>query len=74
MVLVWADALHVHALAGVLLRHSLEERDERLLAVGDVGIVLDVDVADVPAAGLRRPALVEQEVVEAIALCLLRSS
>ena len=41
--------LHVHALAGMLARHPLEELDERLLAVGDAGVVLDVDVPDVPA-------------------------
>jgi hypothetical protein len=38
-------ALEVDALARVLLGHPLEVRDECLLAIGHMGIVLDVAIA-----------------------------
>src|SRR5512145_596913 len=57
-----ADELHV--LAGILSRHALEVVDERLLAIADVRVVLDVRVARVHLEGLRGLALVEHEVVE----------
>jgi hypothetical protein len=65
MVALGNDALEVHTLARVLLRHSLKVCDERLLAIRYVRIVLDVDVADIVAHGLGWLALVEHEVIEA---------
>jgi hypothetical protein len=47
----------VDALVRVLARHPREEGDERRLAVGGGGVVLDVDVPDVPGDGLGRAAL-----------------
>ncbi len=57
-------ALEVDALARVLLGHPLEVRDERLLAIGHVGIVLDVDIAHVLFDSFSGSALVEHQVVE----------
>lgn len=44
-------------------RWTFEVVEERLLAVADVRVVLDVGVAGVALDGLGRPALVEHEVV-----------
>jgi hypothetical protein len=59
------DALEVHAFPGVLLRHTLEIVDERLLPVCYVRIVLEVDITRVPLYRLGGLALVEHQVVEA---------
>ena len=58
-------SLEVHALARIFLRHPHEVFDERLLAVTDPRIVLDVGVTGLPFNGLGWPALVEHKVVEA---------
>ena len=58
------DALELDALTGVLSGHPLEVVDERLLAVADVRVVLDVDVARVPVHRFGGPGCVEHEVVE----------
>ena len=57
-------APEMHALARILLGHPLEVRDERLLAIGHLWIVLGVDIADVLLDGLSGPTLVERQVVE----------
>ena len=57
-------APEMYALTRIRLGHTLEVRDERLLAVGHLRIVLGVDIADVLVDGLGRPALVEHQVVE----------
>lgn len=44
-------------LAGIVRRHALEIGDEPLLAVGDMGIVLDIGRADIALHRLARPAL-----------------
>jgi hypothetical protein len=56
--------LELHLLAGVPAGHLAEVGDEGLLAVGDRGVVLDVQVAHVHLDGLGGLALVEHEVVE----------
>lgn len=65
------DALEVHLLARVFLRHPLKVCDERLLAIGHVCIVLDVDIADKFAHRLGRLALVEHKVLEASSVLLV---
>ena len=50
--------LDLDPFAWVFRRHALEVVDERLLAVADVWIVLDVDVADVSLDRLGGLALV----------------
>ncbi len=50
-------ALEFDALAGILGGHALEVVDERLFAVGDVRVVLDVGVTDELLDGLGRAAL-----------------
>lgn len=65
MVVLGNDALEVHALARVLLRHSFEVCDECLLSIRYVRIVLDVGIADKLAHGLGWLALIEHEVIEA---------
>src|SRR5215218_3195876 len=57
-------ALELDALPRVLRSHPVEVVDERLLAVADVRIVLDIPVAGVALDRLCRPAFVEHEVVE----------
>jgi hypothetical protein len=57
-------ALDVHALVRVFPGHPGEELDEPGLAVGDAGVVLDVDVAHVPLDRLGGPALIEHQVIE----------
>lgn len=57
-------ALDLDALAGVLRGHPIEVVDERLLAVGDVRVVLRVGVAGEPLDRLPRQASVEHQVVE----------
>src|SRR5688572_14462342 len=63
-VAVGQRSLELHPLAGILERHPLEVRDERLLSVLDVRVVLDVVVADVALDRLCRAGPVEHEVVE----------
>ena len=48
-------APEMHALARILLGHPLEVRDERLLTIGHLWIVLGVDITDVLLDGLGRP-------------------
>ncbi|CAM5250732.1 NAD(P)-binding domain-containing protein OS=Streptomyces tendae OX=1932 GN=GUR47_18335 PE=4 SV=1 [Streptomyces tendae] len=62
------------ALARILGGHALEVVDERLLAVADVRVVLDVGVASVLVDGLCGAALIEHQVVERLGsgLVLLR--
>ena len=57
-------SLEVNALARVFPRHLVEVRDERLLAVRHLWVVLDVAVAPVLLHRLRGLALVERQVVE----------
>ena len=56
--------LELDALARILARHLLEVVDERLLAVGDVRVVLDVLGARVALDRLARTAVVEHQLVE----------
>ena len=51
-------ALEFDALARILLRHPLEVIDERFLSVTDLGIVLDVGIANVQLDRSSRSALV----------------
>ena len=53
-------------LPGYSARHPLEVLDERLLAVADVRVVLDVLRTGVPLDRLARPAVVEHQVVEGL--------
>ena len=65
------DVLEMHLLARIFLRHPLKVRDERLLAIGHVWIVLVVDVADKFAHRLGWLALVEHRVIEASSVLLV---
>jgi len=64
MVSLGDHALEVHALARILPGHPLEVLDERLLAIGHLGIVLSVGVCGVLLDGFSGLALVEHQVVE----------
>jgi hypothetical protein len=67
-------SFEMHPLAGILPRHPLKVGDERLFAVGDTGIVLDVDIARIFFDGFRWPALIEHQIVERLAFALFSSS
>jgi hypothetical protein len=54
----------VNPLRRVFRSDSGEVLDEGLFLVGRGGVVLDVDVTDVPLDGLGRLALIEHQVVE----------
>lgn len=54
----------LYLLAGVLACHPLKVRDEPVLAVGHVRVVLGVRSPNVPLHGLAGLALVEHQVVE----------
>src|SRR5216684_5000133 len=58
------DALELDMLARILGGHTYKVVDEGLLAVADVGVVLNVRVARVERDGLGGAALVEHQVVE----------
>lgn len=64
-VVALGDHLHeLYLLAGVLARHLLKVRDEPVLAVGHMRVVLGVRSPNVPLHGLAGLALVEHQVVE----------
>lgn len=65
------DALEAHLLAGIFRGHPLKVCDERLLAIGHMRIVLDVEVADKFAHCLGWLALVEHKVIEAGSVLLI---
>ena len=58
------DPLELDTFARVLSRHALKVIDERLLAISDTGIVLDVDLTDELLIGVGGLALVEHQIVE----------
>jgi hypothetical protein len=54
----------IDALSRIFVRHLFEVLDERLFAVRDERIVLDVHVPGISLDGFGRFALIEQEIVE----------
>jgi hypothetical protein len=56
--------LELDALAGIFVSHPDEVVDERLFAVGNLRVVLDVRCPGVPLDGFGGAILVEHEVVE----------
>ncbi len=69
------DRTHeLHSSSRMVPSHALEILDERVLAVTDVAVVLDVSLPHVPLDGCGRTALVEHQVVDAIAFLLFASS
>jgi hypothetical protein len=57
-------SLKVHSLARILPRHAREVLDERVLAVRDRWIVLDVHLSDEAADCFGGLALIEHQIVE----------
>jgi hypothetical protein len=57
-------ALELHALSGILLRHSGEIFDESLLAVWHSGVVLNVEFAHILLDTFCRLAMIQHQVVK----------
>jgi hypothetical protein len=58
----------MNPLSGVFSTHSFEVFDERVLAITDVGIVLDIVVSDVFLDGFARLTLIKHQVIEGLGI------
>src|SRR5215470_12296087 len=58
------DAFELDMLTGVIARHAFEVVYERLLAVGNTGVMLDVGAAGIARDRISWPALIECQIVE----------
>ena len=64
-------SLEGHTLTGIVGGHASEVIDERVLAVSDMRIVLDIDRSDIALDRFARPALVEHHVIKRHGVCFV---
>jgi hypothetical protein len=65
------DAFELHTFAGILRGHAREVLDERLLAIADARIVLDVLGTGIPLDRVCRPTLIKHQVVKRLRIPLV---